>query len=513
MKQVRDSDILSLHMSDSTILGNQVHWVDVSLISPNPYQPRIEFNDDTITELADSIKQYGILQPLTVTQVSEITPDGDTSLRYELIAGERRLRASKAAGLQKVPVIIRVGDTNKERLELAIIENLQREDLNAVDRAKAFLQLAQEFTLSHTEIGKRMGKSREYVSNTLRLLALPQYILDGLVVKKISEGHTRPLLMLQDKPDAQKNLYHDIVNYKMSVRAAEARARKEAQEKVRKEHLKIDPKLLNLEEKLSNSLKARVAIETAQDGNSGRLVINYFNPDELNDLIRMMGRVTGDTSIEALEFTPKTNVLSEEKKIQTDSGFALNTGFLDDVLVDDDKGEILAQEEKGASDPVRFGFNTETAVATHAPETIAEALTEAHDPQVLAESAMAGEPARTAIEVAPTELSPVTMKQSAAVKPAVHANDNDGFVSLSDLLARVKDAENPLDSGSLEAYERENDATMDGDEEENVAMPVQEFESQSETTTISDAELERKFTPTAAANTTSPDLYSALFNL
>jgi ParB family chromosome partitioning protein len=149
-------------------------------VSPNPFQPRIEFNDATIIELSDSIRQYGILQPLTVTQVETPTADGGTAVHYELIAGERRLRASKMAGLQKVPVIIRVGDSNKERLELAIIENLQREDLNAVDRAKAFLQLAQEFSLSHTEIGKRMGKSREYVSNTLRVLALPQYILDGL---------------------------------------------------------------------------------------------------------------------------------------------------------------------------------------------------------------------------------------------------------------------------------------------------------------------------------------------
>jgi len=293
----------------------------------------------------------------------------------------------------------------------------------------------------------------------------------------------------------------------MSVRAAEARARKEAQEKVRKEHLKVDPKLLSLEEKLSSSLKARVAIETAQDGNSGRLVINYFNPDELNNLIKIMGQVTGDSTLHGLEFTPKTNVLTAEQTIKTDSGFALNTGFLDEVSVDDDKGELLAREEQGTLSPAKFGFDGTSEMAT-----VAELETVAYTPSVIEESlvvdTISDNPGKhiTSVEVAPTELTPVQKTFTAA--------SDDGFVSLSDLLARVKAAENPLDAGSVEAYEREDDASAEGDDVDDVsAVPVQEFESQIEVTTISDAELERQFTPAAAASTTSPDLYSALFNM
>ncbi len=480
-------------MSDASILNNQVHWIETRLISANPYQPRIEFNDDTINELADSIRQYGILQPLTVTQAPMATADGGSEMHYELIAGERRLRASRMAGLERVPVIIRVGDTNKQRLELAIIENLQREDLNAVDRAKAFLQLAQEFSLSHTEIGKRMGKSREYVSNTLRLLALPQYILDGLVGRKISEGHTRPLLMLADKPENQKALFHDIVNYKMSVRAAEARARKEAQEKVRKEHLKTDPKILNLEEKLSNTLKARVAIETAQDGNSGRLVINYFNPDELNDLIRLMGQVTGDAALQGIEMpVAKTNILSEEKKIATATGFALSTGFLDEVSVDDDAGELLQSERHSRPDPAGFGFDA--AHFTPSAPTLQEDLAEAHDKEKLQSAAQSPVPTTTQeLEVAPLQL--VAEPKKSKDEPVTE------FTSLSELLERARKI-SPLDTGTLEAYEADQDMTMSSDQQEG-----------NEESIISDAEMDKKFSSPSMTTAAPADLYSALFNI
>ena len=140
---------------------------------------------------------YGVLQPLTVTRKEVQKEDGGLATEYELIAGERRLRASKLAGLREVPALIRSQeDDDRVKLELSIIENLQREDLNPVDRARSFHQLAEQFGLKHAEIAKKMGKSREYVSNTLRLLSLPEDVLHALAEKKISEGHTRPLLML-----------------------------------------------------------------------------------------------------------------------------------------------------------------------------------------------------------------------------------------------------------------------------------------------------------------------------
>ena len=129
-------------------LQNAVYWIEVDKISPNPYQPRREFDQKNLQDLADSIKQYGVLQPLVVTRHEDSHDDGSISVNYELIAGERRLRASKLAGVKEVPCVVRVGDDNRTKLELAIIENLQREDLNAVDRAKSFQQLADEFKLS-----------------------------------------------------------------------------------------------------------------------------------------------------------------------------------------------------------------------------------------------------------------------------------------------------------------------------------------------------------------------------
>jgi ParB family chromosome partitioning protein len=210
----------------STLYSNSIFWIDTDKIKPNPYQPRREFDEARLQDLADSIKQYGVLQPLTVSRVEKEKEDGGLMTEYELIAGERRLRASKLAGVSQVPVIIRVGDTSMMKLELAILENLQREDLNAVDRAKAFQRLSAEFKFTHAEVAKKMGKSREYVSNSLRILSLPEEILQGLSEGKISEGHTRPLLMLADHPEEQIVLFKEILYKKITVREAEKLARK-----------------------------------------------------------------------------------------------------------------------------------------------------------------------------------------------------------------------------------------------------------------------------------------------
>ena len=183
-----------------------------------------------------------------------------------MIAGERRLRASKLAGISAVPVVIRTAeDTDRMKLELAIIENLQREDLNAIDRAEAFSRLANEFGLKHAEIGKRVGKSREYVSNTLRILMLPQEMRDALGRGDITDGHTRPLLMLIDRPEEQQVLFKDIMARRLTVRDAEAMARRVAIERVRHKEL-VSPDLMSLEKQLSERLGTRVRIEKKNDG-------------------------------------------------------------------------------------------------------------------------------------------------------------------------------------------------------------------------------------------------------
>jgi ParB family chromosome partitioning protein len=169
--------------------GDSIFWVEVDRIRPNPFQPRRNFDEMALASLAESIRQYGVLQPLTVTRKEIERPGEGIFVEYELIAGERRLRASKIAGIAAVPVVIRTNeDSDRMKLELAIIENLQREDLNAIDRAVAFNRLTSEFSLTHAEVGKRVGKSREYVSNTLRILLLPQEMRDALGNGEINEG-------------------------------------------------------------------------------------------------------------------------------------------------------------------------------------------------------------------------------------------------------------------------------------------------------------------------------------
>ena len=162
-----------------------------------------------------------MLQPLVVSRTDVEKPEGGLESLYELIAGERRLRASKLAGLKQVPVVIRHGDTNLTKLELAIIENLQREDLNAVDRAKALKKLIEEFGISHAECAAKIGKSREYVSNSLRLLSLPEHIQSAVVNKEISKGHARALLALHDRPEELETLFKEIILKKLPVRAVE----------------------------------------------------------------------------------------------------------------------------------------------------------------------------------------------------------------------------------------------------------------------------------------------------
>lgn len=263
-------------------MGNtesSIFWIEIDKIVPNPYQPRREFDEDRLQELSASIRQYGVLQPLVVSRQETHLPDGGVKVEYELIAGERRLRASKIAGITQVPVVVRTGDDSRAKLELAIIENLQREDLNAVERAQSFQRLADEFKLTWAEVGRKMGKSREYVSNTVRILMLPQDILDALSKGKITEGHTRPLLMLIDRTAEQMTLFKEMMVRKMTVREAEQIARRIAFEKVRKKDLFMTPEVVDMEERLAETLGTRVQIEPRERG--GRISIDYFSHEEL----------------------------------------------------------------------------------------------------------------------------------------------------------------------------------------------------------------------------------------
>jgi ParB family chromosome partitioning protein len=267
---------------------DSIFWVEVEKVVPNPFQPRREFDEAKLDELADSIRMYGVLQPLTVTRKEVHNDDGSFRTEYELIAGERRWRASKRAGVAQVPVIIRSGDqTEQEKLELAIIENLQREDLNAVDRALAFRQLADSFSLSHAQVAKKVGRSREYVSNSIRLLALPEHMLDGLKRGDITEGHARTLLMLKDKPEEQEVVYREILLKKLSVREVERISRKIANDKVRKREYKdTDAHLIEIEKEFTDTLGTRVQILKTDFG--GKLTIDYFSEDDLEQLLKAM---------------------------------------------------------------------------------------------------------------------------------------------------------------------------------------------------------------------------------
>lgn len=268
-------------------LNNAVFWIETEKIRPNPFQPRREFDEAKLNELADSIRMYGILQPLVVTRKEIVRDDGGLAVLYELISGERRLRASKIAGISQVPALIRRGEeSDREKLELAIIENLQREDLNPVDRAHAFMRLAQEFGFKHHEIGKKVGKSREYVSNSMRILDLPEEMQKALSEGKMNDGHTRPLLMLSDRPEEQLTLFKEIIFKRITVREAELTARRQAPDRARAKEFVPDPELLALEEKLRESLGTRVKIERLTNG--GKIMIDFFSNEDLRGILDLM---------------------------------------------------------------------------------------------------------------------------------------------------------------------------------------------------------------------------------
>lgn len=320
----------------SQFYNDSIFWIDVDKIVPNPFQPRREFSEIELQSLADSIRQYGVLQALVVTRKEVPKEDGGLAVEYELIAGERRLRASKIAGLTQVPALIKVGDEQNDlmKLELAIIENIQREDLNPIDRARAFQRLVDDFGFKHTEIGKKVGKSREYVSNSIRLLALPPDMIAAISMGKISEGHARPLMMLGDRPEEQNTLFKEIMFKKLSVREAEAIGRRIAYDKIRKKGLVLDPETQELEEKLTETLGTRVAIEKRENG--GKIMIDFFSVEDLRNILDLIKSNKSKSPTEMLDkhiaSNPIPPVNESIPKYVRDPGIAKMT--LEDIELD-----------------------------------------------------------------------------------------------------------------------------------------------------------------------------------
>lgn len=322
--------MLEINEANSPFQNNSVFFIDLDKVKANPFQPRRDFDEYALKDLAESIRMYGILQPIVVTRKEIQTDAGGLAVEYELIAGERRTRAARLAGLREIPALIRSKDEDdRVKLELAIIENLQREDLNAVDRAKAFKQLADQFNLKHADIAKKVGKSREYVSNTLRLLTLPEEILQALTDRKISEGHTRPLLMLHDRPEEQNTLFREIMLKKMTVREAEKISRKIAFDKVRKKERMFDPEIVELEQQISDTLGTRVHIEPKENG--GKIQIDYFGEDDLKKILSILNKreeVKGNTieemSQSISESTPLEIAEDDSTKEDEEDAYSMN---------------------------------------------------------------------------------------------------------------------------------------------------------------------------------------------
>ena len=253
--------------------------VPVGAIQPNPRQPRAAVDPDELGGLTDSIRRHGLLQPLLVTAA----PDGEG---YVLIAGQRRLEAARAAGLRTVPVILRQAG-EQQRLELAMIENLQRTDLLPLEAAEGYRQLAEDFGLSHDEVAAQVGKSRSAVSNTLRLLKLAPGARSALAQAKISEGHARALLGLADHR-TQESALKVVLGRELSVRHTEELVRKMTSARPRRRPAHRPAEELDLEARLETALGTRVKVRRGSRG--GRLVIHFFSDEELNALAdRLLG--------------------------------------------------------------------------------------------------------------------------------------------------------------------------------------------------------------------------------
>lgn len=254
--------------------------VKITKVEPNRKQPRKNFDEDALQELADSIKQFGLLQPILVQ---------DRKDYYEIIAGERRWRAAKLAGLKEVPVIIREY-TEKEIVEISLIENIQREDLNPIEEAQAYKRLLEEFNMKQDEVAERVSKSRSAVTNSIRLLKLSNEVQQMLIDDMITTGHARALLSIEDK-ELQYSLAQRIFDEKLSVRDVE-KIMKSLQKPTKPK--KMSDKTLmaiyqDIEEKLKTKLSTKVSITSKGDG-AGKIEIEFYNHEDLDRILDMIGK-------------------------------------------------------------------------------------------------------------------------------------------------------------------------------------------------------------------------------
>jgi ParB family chromosome partitioning protein len=261
----------------------RIEEIELSKIAPNPFQPRKVFEPAALKELADSIKEHGVIQPLVVTK----SPNG-----YEIVVGERRFRASQLAGMLKVPAIIKEAMVDQTKLEVALIENIQRQELNPIEEAQAYDRLMKTFNMTQEQVAKKVGKSRPAVANTVRLLNLPAEVQRGIIEGKITEGHGRAILGLND---AEKMilLFKMILEQGMNVRQVEGKVR-ELTVRKQMDSAAPDPKLMAMESELRGKLGTQVKIQ--RQGQGGRITIEFFSEEELGEIVHKMAteKAAGD---------------------------------------------------------------------------------------------------------------------------------------------------------------------------------------------------------------------------
>lgn len=260
--------------------------VKITKVEPNREQPRKNFDEDALQELADSIKQYGLLQPILVQDRKEY---------YEIIAGERRWRAAKLAGLKEVPVIIK-DYTEQEIMEISLIENIQREDLNPVEEALAYKRLLEEFHLKQDELAERVSKSRTTITNSMRLLKLCDYVQQMIIDGKLTTGHARALVPIENE-ESQKQLAEQIFDEKLSVREVEKRVKEllnPTQKSTKKEELPKNIQYIyeDIENKLKEKLSRKVAINAKGKNGTGKIEIEFYSNDDFDRLIEALSNVT-----------------------------------------------------------------------------------------------------------------------------------------------------------------------------------------------------------------------------
>ncbi len=258
-------------------LAGTVISIPITHIEPNPFQPRASFDEALLNELAESIKQHGIIQPITVRKLNYD--------RYQLISGERRWRAARMAGLDYMPAYIRVAN-DESILEMAIVENIQRQDLNPIEIAVGFQRLIEEVHLTVEQLATRVGKDRSTVTNFLRLLKLPPLIQAALRDRKLTMGHARAIINVND-PAEQMKIFHEIMKGKYTVRDVEAVVRSRKRKTSPKSSLPLSPEYRNISQRLSSHFETQVEIHPKANG-SGHITIRYFSVDDLNRILDML---------------------------------------------------------------------------------------------------------------------------------------------------------------------------------------------------------------------------------